>query len=85
METRSDNPSIPYAIAYHIAGATANGKHPVKVAQFMNFYMSGLSFIEIFGHAIRNRSRPRDFVYALKDAGFNTGDAKTGGRPELCS
>ena len=61
--------------------APALGNNKVKVAIFLSFYQSGQSFLQKFGPKIKSISDPLMFGQALVNAGYNSGDASTGGRP----
>ena len=61
--------------------APALGNSKVKVAMYLSFYQSGQSFLHRFGPRIESISDPLAFSHALVNAGFNSGDAATGGRP----
>ncbi len=79
METKSDHPDIKYALDYKTASGTIKDKHPTKLAIYPSFYVCGLSFIDRYGSAIRGASTAEQFTEALKSAGFNSGDKKSGG------
>lgn len=52
----------------------------VKVAVFGSFLQCGQSFVIKWGASVKNISDPLAFSQALVKAGYNTGNAKTGGR-----
>jgi hypothetical protein len=60
---------------------TALGAPKMKVATFNSFLQSGQSFLARFGEAVRGKKDPGEFSKALVASHFNTGNAKTGGRP----
>lgn len=61
----------------------AQGDPKVKVATFKSFIDGGQSFIDRFGVKVRGTSDPTQFAQGLVDCGFNSGDAKTGGRSDF--
>ena len=59
---------------------SAQGDPRVIVAKFGSFYQGAQSFSRRFGDAVRGKKDPREFAQALMAKGYNTGNAKTGGR-----
>jgi len=56
------------------------GNASIKVAKFDSFQKSAQSFASSFGTAVRGQRDPMAFAQALVRSGYNTGNAKTGGR-----
>jgi flagellum-specific peptidoglycan hydrolase FlgJ len=56
------------------------GNASIKVAKFDSFQKSAQSFATSFGAAVRGQREPMAFAQALVRSGYNTGNAKTGGR-----
>ncbi len=62
-------------------GEEAAQKDPkVKVSKFASFAASAKSFEMRYGNAVKGKTKPLDFANALVKAGFNSGNADSGGR-----
>lgn len=66
-----------------IGDAPAQGSKKVRVAKFASFADCAQSFLMRFGNSVRGKKDPTDFANALVKAGYNTADAKTGGRDDF--
>ena len=70
---------------YQNGDSKALGDPKVRVAHFIDISTCGKSFIARWGDTVRNVTEPTEFGKALVQAGFNTGDSKTGGRDNFLS
>ena len=65
---------------YQSGSQPARGNPKVQVAEFSSFEDCAKSFVSRFGADVKGKKDPKEFAKALVAAGFNSGDASSGGR-----